>query len=121
MIDQDELERRLANWWRWIHQRETATDIAPSPTWRLAPRGRRSESTIPLLLGEALDTDGALKRIPKDQAAALVAAYCWTGRRVDQARRLRIRVRRYYDLIAAAEAAFGQALADLRRAARVTG
>lgn len=61
----DDFDRMLQNWARWLNGGEQRGGIAPFPAYNLGPRPPRYGNTMPMINGEAVDLDKAIKRIPK--------------------------------------------------------
>jgi hypothetical protein len=85
----DRWERRLQNWALWCvsgshRPRSAGVSSAYSSThWR-----DDQLSPPPPLVGEALDTDRLVHRLPHHLLGACVASYIWTGTLADRARSL---------------------------------
>jgi len=73
----DDIERRLRNWADWHYSGRSATGggAAISSIYKAGPRGRRAGSIMPVINGEALDTDAAVNRMPVDLRNVLRAHY----------------------------------------------
>lgn len=71
----DDLERRLENWARW-YWGGGAHGVSTSSIYSQGPRSRRDgETPMPIINGEALDTDTAVGHLHKDLREALRARY----------------------------------------------
>jgi hypothetical protein len=67
-----ETHRMMTNWARW--KTGAPIGLAVSGAYELEARGRREETSIPLLNGEAIDVDKAVDLLPK-QVSLVVAEY----------------------------------------------
>ena len=83
-MHQDDLERRLNNWARWYWGGGL---VGPgrggvtSSIYLQGPRGRRSDVTMPVIDGEAIDTHDAVERLAIDLRNVLRARYLRLGPR----------------------------------------
>lgn len=83
-MHQDDIERRLSNWARWywsgglVGSRSGGTT---SSIYLQGPRGRRADVAMPVIDGEAIDTDNAVNRLASDFSNALRARYLHLGPR----------------------------------------
>ncbi len=82
-----EWDRILSNWALWLLGGRGGSGFA-SPVYSMAPRGRRSDDWMSLLLAEAVDPDSKIRQLPKVQQNALVAWYVWSGAVAVRARQL---------------------------------
>ncbi len=114
----DDIDRRLLNWalWYWGGSGRSGS---PYPIYNIGPRPPRAGSSIPILGGEAADTDTAVNNLPTAWRDALRARYLFlspTGARLrtlsdaQVARRLGCARSTYYERIASARKALSQAL-----------
>jgi hypothetical protein len=110
-----EIARRLENWGRWyyggVHVLAVGSDQSPFPAYRLAADdGPRSESRkIPVLMGEAQDTDRVLRSMHPELTKALKVHHLSKGTPKAKARRCRCRVvSTYYRRVERAELVFNR-------------
>src|SRR5689334_16499086 len=59
-----EYERRMNNWRMWRLSERNAFGGSPFPIYNLTPRPPRGENVIPILAGEADETDGVIRTLP---------------------------------------------------------
>lgn len=66
---EDETQRRMINWVRW--KTGAPIGLAVSSAYALEAPGRREETSIPLLNGEAMDVDVAVEVLPLELKLAI--------------------------------------------------
>jgi hypothetical protein len=110
-----EISRRLENWGRWyyggVNVVSIGSDQSPFPAYRLASdNGPRAESgKIPVLTGEAHDTDRVLRGMHPELAKALKIHHLSKGTPKSKAQRCKCRVvRTYYRRVERAEMVFNR-------------
>lgn len=122
-VSSDDIERRLLNWALW-YWGGSGRSSSPYPIYNLGPRPPRAEAMIPILNGEAMDTDTEVNALPAVWRDVLRARYLClapNGARIGTlsdhqvARRLGCARSTYGERIKAAKHALGQAL-QARRA-----
>src|SRR5690349_21612828 len=59
-----EYERRMNNWRLWRLSERKAFGGSPFPIYNLTPRPPRGENVIPILAGEADETERAIQALP---------------------------------------------------------
>lgn len=69
----------LENWARWLSSDRRRSDISPYPAYNLATPGPRAGSTLPVLFGEAEDTDAVIIRMSMRYQQPLRMNYCWAN------------------------------------------
>ena len=123
----DDIERRLDNWGRWYwsgRQSVIGSGCVVSSIYAGGPRGRRSDVAMPVLDGEAIETDDAVDRLPEDHRRALRARYLcvgprggWVGGMKDDqvAQRLGVSERTYQARLAEARRLLAGEIAGRRR------
>ena len=76
-MSDDDLERRLANWAAWCHSGRSATGSSGiiSSIYKGGPRGRRVGNVMPVIDGEAIETEAAVDQLPRELREALRAYY----------------------------------------------
>lgn len=82
-----EYERRMNNWKYWRISERRSIGGSPYPIYNLTPRPQRGENIMPMLMGEAEDTDQAVQRLPQDLRRAVEVWYLRVGT-VNQKRRM---------------------------------
>jgi hypothetical protein len=110
-----EIARRIENWGRWyyggVHVLAVGSDQSPFPAYRLSSDDSpRAESRkIPVLMGEAEDTDRVLRGMHPELAKALKIHYLSKGTPKAKALRCKCRiVRTYYRRVERAEQMFNR-------------
>lgn len=73
-----DFERRMRNWGRWSARGGDA-QVSPSSMWSCAPNGGYREATVPILDGEASDTDRALNTVPVRYRQAVMLFWQYDG------------------------------------------
>lgn len=129
MMADEDLERRLTNWAWWYfsgHRPGGSSGGTVSSIYRQGPKPPRAETVMPIIDGEAMDTDTAIAGLPEESRVVLRACYLREGVRGERlgallrihevARRIGCSTRTYYDRLAAAKARL-RAEIELRRAA----
>ena len=82
-----EYERRMNNWKVWRISERRSIGGSPYPIYNLTPRPPRGENIMPILLGEAEDTDQAVQRLPQELRRAVEVWYLRVGT-VNQKRKM---------------------------------
>jgi len=97
-IDND-YERRMNNWALWRISERRSFGGSPYPIYNLTPRPPRGENIIPVLAGEADETDRAVCALPPSLKRAVEVWFLSIGS-VDQKRKmLRCRRERMFELL----------------------
>lgn len=93
-MNHEDYERRMQNWRRWRLSAPAASTGASPAVYEALASGiysrfepRQRESSIPLLVGEAEDTDKAVRALDKPLQAAVVALYLERGGMDSKAKR----------------------------------
>jgi hypothetical protein len=87
-----EYERRMSNWRLWRLSERRSLGGSPFPIYNLTPRPPRGENIMPILLGEAEETDKAVRGLPTGLKRVVEVWYLFGGT-VDQKRKM-LRCRR---------------------------
>jgi hypothetical protein len=87
-----EYERRMTNWALWRVSERWSFGGSPFPVYNLTPRPPRGENVMPLLAGEAEETDRAVARLPAQLKRAVEVWFLQAGS-TDQKRKM-LRCRR---------------------------
>lgn len=76
-MSDDDLERRLGNWAAWYYSGRSAAGSSGiiSSIYKGGPRGRRVGNIMPVIDGEAIETDAAVDQLPRELREALRAHY----------------------------------------------
>lgn len=88
MID-DDTERRLLEMARWYHTREAGGHIAFTGIYdQVLPGGGYREASVPMMVGEAMETHDACERLQIDYRRAIYAHYLREGPKGEKLRDL---------------------------------
>ena len=99
-----EYERRMNNWALWRVSERRSFGGSPFPVYNLTPRPPRGENIMPILGGEAEETDRAVGALPPKLRRA-VQVWFLTGGSIDQKRKmLRCRRERMFEILGQARA-----------------
>ena len=82
-----EYQRRMNNWRRWTLSERRSLGGSPYPVYNLTPRPPRGENIMPILAGEAQETDEAVLSLPRQVRRAVEVWYLREGT-VNQKRRM---------------------------------
>jgi|CXWL01.1.fsa_nt_gi hypothetical protein len=74
-----EVERRMNNWRLWRMSERRSLGGSPYPIYNLTPRPRRGENIMPILAGEAEETDRAVRALPAPLLRAVEVWYFGSG------------------------------------------
>lgn len=89
-----ETERRMRNWARW--RLGVPIGLAVSGAYDLEAPGRREETSIPLLNGEAMDVDKAVDELPEDLKAVVKEYWLRNGTVTQKAKACRCAIATFY-------------------------
>ena len=92
-------ERRMNNWRRWRLSERRSIGGSPFPIYNLTPRPPRGENVIPLLAGEAEETDQAVMRLAPPLRRAIEVWFLTAGTVNQKRRMLRCRRERMFELL----------------------
>ena len=74
----DDFDRMLDNWARWLFGGTNVSAFSISCIYRIGPRPPRYGNTSPIINGEAIDLDRAIKRLPnRYQQVLLIEVQDW--------------------------------------------
>lgn len=90
-----ETERLMRNWAMWKQSGGTL-NMAVTTAYELEGRGRREETSIPLLNGEAIDVDAAVKTLTVELAKVVDEYWLRRGNIMQKVRRCRCAVATFY-------------------------
>ncbi len=79
--------RRMDNWRRWRISERRSLGGSPYPVYNLTPRPPRGENIMPMLTGEAEETDQAVQALPAQLRRAVEVWYLREGS-VNQKRKM---------------------------------
>lgn len=99
-----EYERRMNNWRLWRLSERRAFGGSPYPIYNLTPRPPRGENIIPILAGEAEETDRAVTALPVAHRRAVEVWYLRTGTVNQKRKMLCCRRERMFELLEQARA-----------------
>jgi hypothetical protein len=71
--------RRMDNWRRWRIFERRSLGSSPYPVYNLTPRPPRGENIMPILAGEAEETDRAVQALPAQLLRAVEVWYLREG------------------------------------------
>lgn len=80
-------KRRMDNWRRWRISERRSLGSSPYPVYNLTPRPPRGENIMPLLVGEAEETDQAVQALPAQLRRAVEVWYL-RGGSINQKRKM---------------------------------
>ena len=116
IVVDDEYERRMNNWRLWRLAGRGALGGSPYPIYNLMPRSPRSENIMPILAGEAEETDSAVGTLPSVLRRA-VEVWFLSDETVNEKRKmLHCRRERMFDLLEQARIAIRVQLRERREA-----
>lgn len=103
----EQIARRLDNWVRW-RKGGAGASVSPYPAYRLCIEGvmGKSDGGIPILVGEAEDTDHVLRGMNPDLVKPLTEHYLRRGTPHEKAKRCKLLVRTFHRRVAEAELVF---------------
>ena len=105
-----EYERRMNNWRLWRLSERRAFGGSPYPVYNLTPRPPRSENIMPILAGEAEETDRAILRLRAPLRRAVEIWFLTSGTVNEKRKRLRCRRNRMFELLRQARQAILEGL-----------
>ncbi|MCC7082638.1 MAG: hypothetical protein IT530_18390 [Burkholderiales bacterium] len=94
-----EYRRRMENWRRWRISERRSLGGSPYPVYNLTPRPPRGENIMPLLAGEAEETDRAVQSLPTQLRRAVEVWYLREGSISQKRKMLGCRRERMLDLV----------------------
>jgi hypothetical protein len=111
-----EYERRMNNWRLWRLSERRSLGGSPFPVYNLTPRPPRGENIMPILAGEAEETDRAVMRLSPAMKRAVEVWYLATGSANEKRKMLRCRRERMFELLERARAVIVHCLGCAQRA-----
>lgn len=106
-----EYERRMNNWRLWRLSERRSHGGSPYPVYNLTPRPPRGENIIPILAGEADETERAVAALPAPMRKAVEVWFLCSGTVNQKRKMLRCRRERMFELLDAARKAVIEKLA----------
>lgn len=94
-----EFERRMNNWRLWRMSERRSLGGSPYPIYNLTPRPPRGENIMPILAGEAEETDRAVRALPAPLLRAVEVWYLRTGSLNQKRKMLGCRRERMLELV----------------------
>jgi hypothetical protein len=94
-----EYERRMNNWRLWKISERRSLGGSPYPVYNLSPRPPRGENIMPILSGEAQQTDEAVRALPPNLRRAVEVWFLYGGSINDKRKMLRCRRERMMELL----------------------
>ncbi len=94
-----EYERRMNNWRMWRLSERRAFGGSPYPVYNLTPRPPRGENVIPILAGEAEETERAIGGLPVELRRAVEIWFLRSGSVNEKRKMLRCRRERLFALL----------------------
>jgi len=89
-----ETERLMQNWARW--RSGVSVSVGVSSAYQLEARGRRSETPMPLINGDAVLVDQAVEALPDGLKIVLIEYWVRGGRNEQKLKRCRCTERTFY-------------------------
>jgi hypothetical protein len=86
-IKDHDFRRRMENWRRWRLSERRSLGGLPFPIYNLSPRPPRGENIMPILAGEADETERAVQALPAQARRAVEIWYLREGS-INQKRRM---------------------------------
>lgn len=94
-----EYERRMNNWRLWRASERRSFGGSPYPVYNLTPRPPRGENMMPILAGEAQETDRAVQALSAPLRKAVEIWFLSGGSVNDKRKMLRCRRERMFELL----------------------
>lgn len=98
-----EYERRMNNWRLWRLSERRSFGGSPYPVYNLTPRPPRGENIMPILAGEAEETDRAVHALPIALRKAVQVWFLCAGSVNNKRKMLRCRRERMLELLQKAQ------------------
>ena len=103
-------ERRMNNWRMWRLSERHSIGGSPFPVYNLTPRPPRGENVIPILVGEAEETEKAVTNLPPALRRAVKVWFLARGSINEKRKMLRCRREKMFELLLEARGAILSAL-----------
>lgn len=98
-IRNQDFERRMNNWRLWRISERRSIGGSPYPIYNLTPRPPRGENIMPILVGEAEQTDQAVRALPAQLMRAVEVWYLQGGTINEKRKMLRCRRERMLEML----------------------
>lgn len=105
MREDFDYERRMNNWRMWRLSEGRSFGGSPYPIYNLTPRPPRGENIIPILAGEAEETDRAIAALPRSFRRAVEIWYLHPGTLNQKRKMFGCRREKMFELLVQARAA----------------
>ena len=92
-------ERRMNNWRMWRLSERRSVGGSPFPIYNLTPRPPRGENLMPILVGEAEETDTAVMNLPPALRRAVEVWFLATGSDNQKRKMLGCRREKMFELL----------------------
>jgi hypothetical protein len=112
-----EYERRMNNWRLWRLSERRSLGGSPFPIYNLSPRPPRGENVMPILAGEAEETDRAVFALPPALRRVVEVWFLCSGSVNQKRKMLRCRRERMFEMLREARLAIFSNLQSARHAA----
>ena len=109
-------KRRMDNWRRWRISERRSLGGSPYPVYNLTPRPPRGENIMPMLVGEAEETDLAVQALPAQLRRAVEVWYLRDGSINQKRKMLGCRRERMLELLDDARRLIGRILGSRAKA-----
>lgn len=111
-----EYERRMNNWRLWRLSERHSLGRCPFPVYNLTPRPPRGENIMPVLAGEANETERVIQALPAAMRRAVEIWFLSEGTVNQKRKMLRCRRERMFELLEQAREVIEQRLrSNLKR------
>jgi hypothetical protein len=97
----------MNNWRLWRLSERRSFGGSPFPVYNLTPRPPRGENIMPILAGEAVETDRAVMALPRPQRRAVEVWFLAVGSVNEKRKMLRCRRERMFELLEEARRLIG--------------
>ena len=119
MSDNYDFKRRMNNWRMWRIAERKSLGGSPYPIYNLTPRPPRGENIVPILMGEAEETDLAVQGLSRELRRVVEVWYLFGGTINQKRKMLGCRRERMTQLVEQAGMRIRDRLLD-RQATRTT-
>ena len=116
-----EYERRMKNWSLWRLSERRSLGGSPYPIYNLTPRPPRAENIMPILAGEAEETDCAVGALPLAHRRAVEVWFLSAGTVNQKRKMMRCRRERMFELLEEARIAILSNLSRRQHGHAVSG
>src|SRR5205814_9964887 len=92
-------ERRMNNWRMWRLSDRGSINGSPFPIYNLTPRPPRGENIMPILFGEAVETESAVQALPRAMRRTVEIWFLTSGSLNEKRKMLRCRRERLFEMV----------------------